>query len=496
MKSLSIIVAAFNEEASIGTALREILAAFGGMGSRLEILVFDDHSSDRTGFFAMEAAKGDSRIRVIRNSANLNIGGVYKAGIRMASKEYLLLLPGDNEVDVLQVARGLDHLGGEDIAVAFPEKAAVRPIIRRILSKIYIHLVNGLFGTVFAYTNGSNYVRTARLKDLRIGTDGFAYQTEVLVRLVLAGSDYVEFGVQLRGRKGGGSTALRPRNWAGVFWALARLFRELRLGPGSPLGRRGRRLARFDSAGAPLPAGPCRGARGDRLLSAAMATALLLAGGWAGGVWSQIRATRLQAEADRNGADAGDVLFPIAHCTIGSEPGRIYADRLDAAAALWKRKPRPIWLLAGRHPGMPASGADLGRRYLVRHGVNGESIIVLGVLGEFSHSSDTTEESSIAAALARQRGAKPVILGEILHLSQASLVVGAYGLVPVLHAVSPSAPYGMRYTFTRLAALAVTWVDRKGHSFFWLRWLRRGFSENFRAAAGLPGGCLPAGSLR
>lgn len=241
-RRLSIIVAALNEERNLAAAVDEITRVFGRLGGEFEILLFDDASTDGTGPLADTLAAADSRIRVFHNQRRLNIGGIYKAGIRQARYEYCLLLPGDNEVDIGQVARGVALLDRADLVLTYSANGQIRPLLRRTLSRAYVVLVNSLFGTDFSYTNGSNICRTELLRGITIRTDGFSYQTEALVKLVAKGVDFVEVGIAIRERTHGRSTALALRNWVAVAQALAWLWWDLRVSARSPGIRRGRNL--------------------------------------------------------------------------------------------------------------------------------------------------------------------------------------------------------------------------------------------------------------
>jgi chlorobactene glucosyltransferase len=93
---LSVIIPARNEEQDIGAALRSVL---GQAGVDLEILVVNDHSTDRTGIIANAAALADPRLAVIHNP-ELRPGWLGKAnamqhGAARATGQYLLFTDAD-----------------------------------------------------------------------------------------------------------------------------------------------------------------------------------------------------------------------------------------------------------------------------------------------------------------------------------------------------------------------------------------------------------------
>lgn len=234
---------ALNEEKNLEAAVNDIARCFEGLGVDYEVLLFDDHSDDRTGEVADQLARTNSRLRVFHNAQRMNIGGIFKAGVRLARYDYCVLLPGDNEVVVDEVAKCVHCLDHADLVLTYIANQEIRPFLRRFLSQSYTRVVNALFGVNFMYTNGSNFCRTDLLRGIRINTDGFSYQTEAVVKLVRQGVNHIEVGINLRGRAHGESTALALRNWVKVFRAIATLWWDIRIVNRSKYGQVGRKLA-------------------------------------------------------------------------------------------------------------------------------------------------------------------------------------------------------------------------------------------------------------
>ncbi|MBI3105835.1 MAG: glycosyltransferase family 2 protein [Candidatus Rokubacteria bacterium] len=244
--SFSVVVPALDEEANLGPTVEAILREFGRAcgrpGGFLEVLVFDDASSDGTGRVADELARRDPRVRAFHNPRRLNIGGIYKAGLREARGEHYLLVPGDNEMRVDEIVRGARHAAGADLVVFFVTNTAVRGTVRRLLSRLYVWTVNALFGTRFRYTNGTNIFRTAVLRRIPIATDGFSYQTEAVVKAVRSGVDWAQVGIELQARRHGASKAVSWKNLRSVIRALTALWWDVTVTERSRYRRRGRRL--------------------------------------------------------------------------------------------------------------------------------------------------------------------------------------------------------------------------------------------------------------
>ncbi|MBX3126612.1 MAG: glycosyltransferase family 2 protein [Polyangiaceae bacterium] len=229
-RGLSVIIPALDEEAHVAAAVREVLAAAEGRFGRLDLLLFDDGSRDRTGDIMDRLAALDPRLRVVHNPSPRNLGGVYKQGIAMARCEFVVMVPGDNENPASALEGPFDAVGLADIVLPYPEADAARSLGRSALSRGYTALVNALFSLDAPYFNGTVVHRTELVRSVPIRTDSFAYQAEALVRLLERGHSFVPVPIRVVPREGRRSKALRPRNVAGVLTTIARLFWELRIG--------------------------------------------------------------------------------------------------------------------------------------------------------------------------------------------------------------------------------------------------------------------------
>jgi glycosyltransferase involved in cell wall biosynthesis len=106
--STSVIVPAFNEEASIGPLVSGLRAA-ADWG---EILVVDDGSRDETAERARTAGA-----RVIRHPYNKGNGAAVKTGIRNATGSFILIIDADGQHRPADAPRLVAHLGEYDLVV-------------------------------------------------------------------------------------------------------------------------------------------------------------------------------------------------------------------------------------------------------------------------------------------------------------------------------------------------------------------------------------------
>ncbi len=224
LPTLSVIVPALNEEANIADAVREATRALGERFSDYELLLFNDGSTDRTGEIMDALALEDPHIRVFHHERPRNLGGVYKHGIEVARFEYVIMVPGDNENPGSALQAPFDALGKADIVMPYPTNLHARPWVRRIGSVGYTTLVNLLFGGKARYYNGTVIHRLENLRSITVRTDSFAYQTEILVKLLRRGKTFTEVGIEIEPRGGRRSQALRVKNLVAVLEALGDLW--------------------------------------------------------------------------------------------------------------------------------------------------------------------------------------------------------------------------------------------------------------------------------
>jgi glycosyltransferase involved in cell wall biosynthesis len=237
--TVSFVIPALNEEANIADAVREAVAAMGDRFGDYELLLFDDGSTDRTGAIMDQLAAADPRhVRVTHNPSPRNLGGVYKQGIELARMEYILMVPGDNENPGHALQAPFDAIGRADIVLPYPVNSAVRGSARHLVSRSYVGLLNRLFGLRVRYYNGTVIHRTANLKGLSVKTSSFAYQAEILIKLLCAGKSFVEVPIRIDPPKEGRrSRAFRWKNMVQVGRTLGDLFMDIRIRRPLGLGR-------------------------------------------------------------------------------------------------------------------------------------------------------------------------------------------------------------------------------------------------------------------
>jgi glycosyltransferase involved in cell wall biosynthesis len=120
---ISVVIPARNEEQDVASSLRSVL---NQEGVDLEVIVVNDHSTDRTGEIVNEIARSDSRVKVLHDPP-LTQGWLGKCnamqhGAAEASGEYLLFTDADilHRPGCLATALGVMEEEGYDFLSLFP----------------------------------------------------------------------------------------------------------------------------------------------------------------------------------------------------------------------------------------------------------------------------------------------------------------------------------------------------------------------------------------
>ena len=231
-KSITIIVPAFNEELNLAETINSIDSAILGYDLSVEIIIVNDGSLDGTKQIANLLASKDSRIRTVHLPKNQGLGNAYFTGVQEATKDYVVMIPGDNECGAEALSPLLLLLGESDMIIPYPINSEIRSKFRQVTSKIFTTLVNCLAGLQIYYYNGTVIHQRHLLQRCPIRSKGFAYQAKIIIYMIYNGASYQHAPIKLNRNKTRASSAFRFKNFISVGHSLLqiilyRLFRKI-----------------------------------------------------------------------------------------------------------------------------------------------------------------------------------------------------------------------------------------------------------------------------
>jgi glycosyltransferase involved in cell wall biosynthesis len=198
---LSLVMPAFNEEATISQAIERVLAQpFVG-----ELIVVDDASTDGTA--DLVCGIKDSRLTFLQHLENRGKGAALRTGISEASLPFVGIQDADLEYNPADLARVIQPLE-EGLADVVYGSRFITGDARRVL--YYWHSVGNRLLTL-----ASNVVTNINLSDMEtcykvfrreliqsipIEEDRFGFEPEITVKIAKSGARIYEVGISYAGR--------------------------------------------------------------------------------------------------------------------------------------------------------------------------------------------------------------------------------------------------------------------------------------------------------
>jgi dolichol-phosphate mannosyltransferase len=229
MRTLSIVIPAYNEERFIGALLEQIKAVdLSPFGLAKEIIVVDDCSRDRTA----EIVSAVADVRLHRMPRNGGKGRAVRAGIAAATGDYLIIQDADLEYDPRDYVPMLEPLlsGRADIVYGSRYLGRGRHANQslgaylggRSLSAVaWLFTGRYLTDTVTALKLFSR----ADLASLPLETTGFELDHEITARMLARGRRIVEVPIRYYPRSREEGKKIGARDWfigARTFWKYRR----------------------------------------------------------------------------------------------------------------------------------------------------------------------------------------------------------------------------------------------------------------------------------
>jgi len=233
--SISVIIPALNEENNLEALVNKVLGAVRNNFSDYEIIIFNDGSADRTGMIADSLAMQNKKITVVHHSRSKCIGNIYKESRKIATMEYLILVNGKNDISA-DTLNGIFALRGKyDIIIPYLLNSGERVFVRRFLSKCFARLLNTIFGLKIKYYNHSVLHKRSILNSINIWTNSYAYQAEILIKLIKSGHSYFQLGVKGVFKDTNTTKAFRIKNVLEISLFFIRLIYDIYIkkNPGS-----------------------------------------------------------------------------------------------------------------------------------------------------------------------------------------------------------------------------------------------------------------------
>ncbi len=229
-KSVSIIIPAYNEDKVLEKTLKNIYKIVNEVFDNYELLIVDDGSTDRTGEIIDNFAKKHSGIRPFHNKKNMNLGYNYRLGIKNATKNYVMLLPGPDNMTLDSIKKFMSNVGTDTVVIGYIANQDIRPLFRRIMSVFFVNTLNLLFGLRLKHYMTLQSYETKSVQKVKLTTNSFALPAEILIRLLKRGYSYKEVPIYNKELDHNKTMCFRFRNLVGIIALVTRLLFEINFG--------------------------------------------------------------------------------------------------------------------------------------------------------------------------------------------------------------------------------------------------------------------------
>jgi len=220
LPSVSIVIAAYNEAATLSSVFRRCLAVLQECTEDFEIIILNDGSTDRTGQI-MEGLKAEhaSIVTTMTHEVNRGIQDTFEDLYHAATKDVVFDVPADGEYPP-EALRGILPLTSDYDIIVCNRTMKHYNIYRRIVSSSYRWCTRVLFG-MDLFDPGSIKCRKKEvISEISVTSQGVFREAERLIRAARRGYRIGKVDITHERRVAG---VPRGASLTNVFWAAADL---------------------------------------------------------------------------------------------------------------------------------------------------------------------------------------------------------------------------------------------------------------------------------
>jgi glycosyltransferase involved in cell wall biosynthesis len=200
---LSIVIPAYNEEATLGAVVHHVLS----IPNVLEIIIVDDGSKDRTGVIAQELSSRYAKVSYLRREVNGGKTEALKTGFALTKGDIVLVQDADLEYDPTEIAEVISPILRGKADVVYGSRFLVRKAARVLyfyhyLANKALTFVSNLFTNINLTDVETGYkaFRGDIIRDMKITSSGFGFEIEVTAKVAKLGCAIYEVPISYYGR--------------------------------------------------------------------------------------------------------------------------------------------------------------------------------------------------------------------------------------------------------------------------------------------------------
>ena len=216
---LSYVMPCYNEEASLPYTVPKLVESFREAGFRLELVLVNNGSTDRTADVIAELQARYPDERIVKHTVEVNEGygnGVLR-GLEVATGPWIGVIPADGQVDAEDVVRLFEAVSVTDSAVIGKVRRRFRMdgFRRKVVSIAYNAFARTLWPSIDSIDlNGTpKIIPRPVLELLELESRGWLLDPEIMIKAHYMGVRILEFNVFSRMRGNGLSHVRAETMW-------------------------------------------------------------------------------------------------------------------------------------------------------------------------------------------------------------------------------------------------------------------------------------------
>ncbi len=191
-QAISVVIAAYNEEKSIGTVIEETMQVMDSLGAPYEIIVVDDGSTDHTARVA-----STYKTTVISYPKNMGKGYAIRRGIQKAQGQIIVTIDADGSHRPKEIPDLVTPLfNGTDIVAGsrfMGSGSDFTTRINRVGNFLFNATITSLTGKqVTDSQTGFRAIKKEVLEKMNLTSDGFEIESEITVKGLRNGFKFQE----------------------------------------------------------------------------------------------------------------------------------------------------------------------------------------------------------------------------------------------------------------------------------------------------------------
>jgi glycosyltransferase involved in cell wall biosynthesis len=197
----------YNDERTVRIVAEKAIKLFDEIANQYEVVIVNDASPDKAGQIADQLAREYPQIKVVHHEITRGYGAAVKSGISNTKYDWICMVDGDDEYDILDLKRMLALRQHYGLIIGFRYKK-LYSAKRIFISHVYNAVLRSLFDTRFRdISTGIRVFHRSILRQIELNSNSSFIGAEIAIKTMLDGTPVGEIGIQTFPREfGAGST--------------------------------------------------------------------------------------------------------------------------------------------------------------------------------------------------------------------------------------------------------------------------------------------------